>query len=48
MGLAPIYIKTSAYPLTPALTAGLEIDKMRIMMEKNGIDRLAFPSGTNK
>jgi hypothetical protein len=46
MGLAPIYIKTSAYPLTPDLTAGLEIDKMRIMMEKNGIDRLAFPSGT--
>ena len=39
------YIKTSAYPLTPELTANLEMDKIRVMMEKNGIDRLAFSSG---
>ena len=46
MGITPMYIKTSAYPLLPELTVGKEIDKMRIMMEKNGIQRLAFPSGT--
>jgi len=45
-GITPMYIKTSSYPLLPELTTGNEIDKIRIMMEKNGIQRLAFPSGT--
>jgi len=40
-----IYIKTSAYPLTPELTKGNDLDKIRIMMEKNNIQRLAFSSG---
>lgn len=29
------YIKTSSFPLVPALTEGLEIDKLRIAMENN-------------
>jgi len=45
-GITPIYIKTSSYGLNPKLTKGLDIDKIRIMMEKNGIQRLSFASGT--
>ena len=44
LGFKPVYIKTSAYPLLPNMK-GMEIDKLRIMMEKHGIDRLVFPSG---
>lgn len=39
------YVKTSAYTLTPELTANHDIDNIRIAMEKQGIDRLAFSSG---
>ena len=39
------YIKTSAYALSPELTQGNDLDNIRIAMEKQGIDRLAFSSG---
>ncbi len=39
------YIKSSSFPLIPQLTKGLEIDKLRVAMEKGGIDRVAFGSG---
>lgn len=39
------YIKSSSYPLHPAYTIGKDIDKLRIAMEINGIDRFAFESG---
>lgn len=39
------YIKTSAYALTPELTMNSDIDNIRIAMEKQGINRLAFSSG---
>src|SRR5690606_32065861 len=29
------YIKSSSFPLIPALTKGLEIDKLRVLMENN-------------
>ncbi len=45
-GITPMYIKTSSYGLNPKLTKGLDIDKIRIMMEKNKINRLSFASGT--
>jgi len=45
-GLTPMYIKTSAYPLIPSLTSGLDMDNIRIAMEKNGLHRLSFASGT--
>lgn len=38
------YIKSSSFPLIPQLTKGLEIDKLRISMEKAGVNRLAFDS----
>jgi len=34
------YIKTSSFPLIPQLTAGLQMDAIRIFMENNKIDRL--------
>lgn len=37
-----VYIKSSAFPLLPQLTRGLEIDKLRRMMESKNIDRAAF------
>lgn len=37
-----IYVKSSSFPLMPQMTAGLEIDKLRIAMERDGIDRVAF------
>jgi len=40
------YIKSSSYPLIPQLTNGLDIDKVRVAMERDGIDRLAFKSAT--
>ena len=39
------YVKTSSYPLIPQLTAGMEIDKLRRLMEKNNVDRAVFSSG---
>jgi len=39
------YIKTSSYPLYPPLTAGLEIDKFRKLMEDTNIDRANYASG---
>ncbi len=44
IGYNPVYIKTSAYPLMPNLKS-TELNKIRKVMEKNNIDRLAFPSG---
>lgn len=38
------YIKSSSFPLLPQLTKYMDIDKVRIAMEKSGIDRLAFRS----
>ena len=39
------YIKTSSYPLLPQFTKGLEIDKVREMMETKNIQRVVFESG---
>ena len=36
------YIKSSAFPLIPQLTKGLEIDTLRKEMEKHKIDRAAY------
>jgi len=41
----PIYIKTSSFPLIPQLTRGLEIDNLRVAMEKGKVDRFVFKSG---
>lgn len=38
----PIYIKSSSFPLISQLTKNLEVDKLRIAMEKQGVDRVAF------
>lgn len=46
MGINRIYyIKTSAFPLIPSLTKGLEIDKLRVAMETGKIDRAVYESG---
>jgi len=39
------YIKTSSFPLIPALTKGLEIDKLRVAMETAKVDRAVYESG---
>lgn len=39
------YIKTSSFPLIPALTSGLEIDKLRVAMEAKNIQRAVYRSG---
>jgi len=39
------YIKTSSFPLIPELTANKDIDKLRIAMEKKGVDRAVFITG---
>jgi hypothetical protein len=39
------YIKTSSFPLIPALTSGLEIDKLRQAMESKNIQRAVYRSG---
>ena len=36
------YIKSSSFPLLPQLTNQLDIDKVRVAMERDGVDRLAF------
>jgi len=41
-----IYIKSSAFPLLPQLTGGLEIDKMRKKMEEQGVDKVVFYTAT--
>lgn len=38
------YIKSSAMPLYPPMTAGMEIDKLRQLMETQGIPRANFAS----
>tara|TARA_R110000765_G_scaffold14846_3_gene43005 strand:- start:381 stop:11963 length:11583 start_codon:yes stop_codon:yes gene_type:complete len=43
--LRRLYVKSSSFPLIPQLTKGLEIDKVRVMMEDRGINRAAFGSG---
>ncbi len=47
--MRPVYIKSSSFPLIPQLTAGLEIDKLRLLMEniqakKNKNVRASFQS----
>ena len=42
-GIKPIYVKSSAYPLLPSMKS-LEINKVRALLERNGFDRLTFPS----
>lgn len=39
-----VYIKSSAIVLSPSLTNNLELDKLRVTMEKNGIDRAVYES----
>src|SRR5690606_28077117 len=39
-----VYIKSSSFPLFKALTKGQEIDKVRIAMERDKVDRIAFES----
>lgn len=38
------YVKSSSYPLYPPLTSGTEMEHLRVLMEKNGIDRANFAS----
>ena len=38
------YVKSSSYPLIPQFTKGLELDKLRRLMEKNDIARANFES----
>lgn len=39
------YVKSSAIPLYAGWTAGKEIDKLRVIMEQNNIQRAVFKSG---
>ena len=39
-----IYVKSASFPLIPGLTQGTELDKLRVFMEDNGIQRAAFES----
>jgi len=39
-----LYVKSSSFPLFKQLTRGLELDKLRLQMEKQKIDRVAFES----
>jgi len=41
-----VYVKSSAYPLTPELCAQVQLDDVRIAMEQQGIQRLAFATAT--
>ena len=36
------YIKSSSFPLLPQLTKGLQLDKLRMAMESQNVDRVAF------
>ena len=37
-----LYVKSSSFPLFKQLTKGLEIDKLRVAMENQKVDRVAF------
>jgi hypothetical protein len=37
-----IYIKSSSFPLLPQLTRGTDLENLRIAMENQGIDRVAY------
>ena len=39
-----LYVKSASFPLLKTLTKGLEIDKLRVAMVKQKIDRVAFAS----
>lgn len=39
------YIKTSSYPLIPELTAGRNMDKLRLALEKGDVQRAVYNSG---
>jgi hypothetical protein len=39
-----LYVKSAAFPLVPQLTQGTELDKLRVFMEKNNIQRAAYDS----
>ena len=39
-----LYVKSASFPLVPALTKSLEIDKLRVFMEENDIQRAAHTS----
>ena len=39
-----IYIKSASFPLVPQLTQGTELDKLRVFMEDNNIERAAYDS----
>lgn len=39
-----VFIKSASIPLVPQLTKGLPIDRLRVKMETEGIDRVAFES----
>lgn len=38
------YVKSSAFPLYPPVIAGMEMDKLRVAMEKGGVARVNFNS----
>jgi len=38
------YVKSSSFPLYPPVIAGMEMDKLRVAMEKGGVARLNFNS----
>lgn len=40
-----LYVKTSSFPLIPQLTRNTELDKLRVAMEEEGIDRAAYNTG---
>ena len=39
-----LYVKSAAFPLVPQLTQGTELDKLRVFMEENNIQRAAYDS----
>jgi hypothetical protein len=39
------YVKTSSFPLLPQLTVGTELDKLRVAMESNEVNRAVYHSG---
>lgn len=38
------YVKSSSFPLYPPMVSGLQLDKLRVAMEKDGVDRMNFIS----
>jgi len=39
-----LYVKSAAFPLVPQLTQGTELDKLRVFMETNNVQRAAYDS----